>query len=78
MNYTGRYKSFMANVNWNELNNVEKQYFFEELDHVPNEDGIILRILPDKKKENYVVIIHIVTGAKLEIPKSEIKNFKKW
>lgn len=77
MNYTSRYKSFIENIDWNELNNVEKQYFFDDLDCVPNDHGIILRITQDRKK-NFVVITHKTTGTKLVIPQSEIKNFKKW
>ena len=78
MDYISRYKSFLENIDWNELNSVEKQFFFEELDCVPNANGIVLRILPDKKKRDFIVITHIASGAKLEIPQNELKNFQKW
>ena len=77
MNQVERYKKFLDEIGWDEFNNVEKQYFFDDLDCIPNDHGIILRISQDNKK-NFLVITHKETKAKLVIQLSEIKNFKKW
>lgn len=78
MSNTDKYQHFLDEIGWDEFNNVEKQYFFDDLNRIPDGRGIILRILPNKANRNNIVIKHIITGIELELPQKEIKNFKNW
>lgn len=78
MTTTEKYQKFLDEIGWDDFNNVEKEYFFDDLQLEPNRDGIILRVVFDKEKKNSLVITHIETGAQIVIPQREIKNFRKW
>lgn len=73
-----KYKKFLEEIGWDEFNNVEKEYFFNELLPEPNENGIILRVVLNKNKKNSLIITHVGTGAQIDIPQREIKTFRKW
>ena len=78
MSTSETYKKFLSEIGWDDFNNVEKEYFFDDLQLEPNRDGIILRVVLDKDKKNSLVITHIGTGVQIDIPQREIKNFRKW
>lgn len=73
-----KYQKFLDEIGWDDFNNVEKEYFFSELQSEPNDNAIILRVALDKDKKNSLVITHIGTGARIDIPQREIKNFRRW
>ena len=73
-----KYKKFLDEIGWDDFNNIEKEYFFDELQSEPHREGIILRVVLDKDKKNSLVITHIGTGVQIDIPQREIKNFRKW
>ena len=73
-----KYKKFLDEIGWDDFNNVEKEYFFDELLSEPNENGIILRVEYSKDKRNSLVITHVGTGAHIDLPQREIKTFRKW
>lgn len=73
-----KYKQFLDEIEWDDLEPIEKSYFFEELGPEPGEPGAVLHILQSKKKPNYIVIKHINTGARLEIPQDKWSEFRDW
>jgi len=73
-----KYKKFLDEIGWDEFNNVEKEYFFDELHSEPNENGIVLRVVLNKDKKNSLIITHVGTGAHIDISQREIKTFRKW
>lgn len=73
-----KYKRFLDEIGWDEFNNVEKSYFFDDLNVKQNEKGIILQILSCDKKKDNIVIRHSDSGAELEIQQKKLSEFRKW
>lgn len=73
-----KYQQFLDEIEWENLEPIEKSYFFEELGPEPGEPGAVLHILQSKTKSDHIVIKHINTGAKLEIPADQWREFRSW
>lgn len=73
-----KYQQFLDEIDWDEFEPIEKSYFFEELGPEPGEPGAVLHILQSKTRPDYIIIKHINTGAKLEIPRDNWTEFRDW
>ena len=72
------YQQFLDEIGWDEFEPIEKSYFFEELGPEPGDPGAVLHILQSKTKLDHIVIKHINTGTKLEIPQDQWSEFRDW
>lgn len=78
MTLIDKYKKFLDEIGWDEFNDVEKQYFFDDINREPDGDGTLLQILPNAAKKDYIDIKHLNTGSELTISQKDLKAFRRW
>lgn len=78
MNLEDQYKKFLDEIGWDEFNNIEREYFFDDIKRGPNGEGILFQILPSESKHDNIIIKYKYCESQLEIPQKKLLDFRNW